>query len=106
MYQADSDILKFQCAMTSLKKAEIRLRQQNANTAQLEECAAGYSIMFTSINFLGSLTNKVLEQAAWKYLHPNQDFAVLPDSNGDNQAEALTAVYEQVRDCLLFKAES
>ena len=82
--------------MTCLKKAEIQLHQQDANTARLEECSAGYSIMFTSVNFLGSLTNKVLEQAAWKYLNPNQESAVIPDSNGDNQAEALTAIYEQV----------
>lgn len=91
---AEADILQFQYLMTCLKKAELQLcYRPPLSTPSAEECTSCYLIVFTSINFLSSLTNKVLEQAAWKYMNPNQSSAVVSDP--DNQAAALTAVYEQ-----------
>jgi hypothetical protein len=80
--------------MTYLKKTEWQFSQRQAESVSIEDCSACYSTVHASINFLSSITNKVLEQAAWKYLNPNKSSTGTPKS--DNQAEILTIVYEQV----------
>lgn len=90
----DLDMNQFQYLVTSLKKTELQVCYQPLQSLSPEDCSVGYSVILTSLNFLSGLTNKVLEQAAWKYMNPNQSSAVAVKS--DDQAAALTSVYEQV----------
>lgn len=89
---AADDASEFSYIMTCLKKTEMSLFYNSTfeQTSQ-QDCSSAYSILFTSIKFLSRLTNRVLEQAAWKYLNPKTSSA---GSNEDHQ-KVLTAIYEQ-----------
>ena len=93
--QIENDSIRFQSIMRSLKTTELRLSSLQSESITTENSSICYSSVHKAISFLSGMNNKVLEQAAWKYLHPNQKKNPTIDDN-NQEAQHLTAAYEQV----------